>query len=123
MTEVSERNDKGQFVKGQSGNPEGRPKGKKNQLTILKQDLEIAIRENVKVQDVQDVVNKMLDLAKAGNVGAAKLVLDKVITNARDSEDVQDGNTGFTFIVKNVTVQQETQKTDDNIIDVTPEED
>jgi len=121
MTEASvERREDGTFQKGVSGNPTGRPPGKKNHLTGLKQDLEIAVRENMSSRKVQAIVDTMCQKAIEGNVGAAKLILDKVITNARDAEEVQGGDSGWTFVIKNVTVQKETPD-DGDIIDVTPE--
>lgn len=123
-TEV--RNDKGQFVEGVSGNPKGRPKGRKNQLTELKQDLEIAVRSKMSGAKVQNIVNKMCELAEEGNVGAAKLILDKVITNARDTDDVGGQDGGWTFVIKNVTVQREENNSPDAVegefTEVTPEE-
>ncbi len=115
------RAEDGTFVKGKSGNPAGRPKGRKNQLTQLKQDLEIAVRDNISSSDVTDVLQTMVELAKEGNVGAAKIILDKAITNAKDADDVATGNAGWQFVIKNVTVQHE--KEDPSIIDVTPTKD
>jgi len=115
------RAEDGTFIKGKSGNPAGRPKGRKNQLTQLKQDLEIAVRDNISSSDVTDVLQTMVELAKEGNVGAAKIILDKAITNAKDADDVATGNAGWQFVIKNVTVQHE--KEDPSIIDVTPTKD
>ena len=124
MGEVAEtiRNEDGTFKKGVSGNPAGRPKGRKNQLTVLKQDLEIAVREHVKPRQIKSIMDKMVELALEGNIGAAKIILDKTVTNARDSEDTQEGNSGWTFVVKNVTVQKEAPSDEGEIIDVTPTE-
>lgn len=121
--DVATRGDDGRFLPGQSGNPAGRPKGKRNQITELKQDLEIALREQVRPREIQKIIDKMTDLAAEGNVGAAKLILDKVLSNARDTEDAQDNSGGFTFVVKNLTLQNhEAPEEGNNIIDVTPEE-
>ena len=108
------------WKKGQSGNPSGKAKGTKNKITVLKLELEAAVRDNIKSTDIKKVLNKMVKMALEGNVGAGKLILDKFITNATESDaPAIDGGT-FVFQVKNLTL-----KTDDpeqNIIDVTPTE-
>lgn len=104
MTEIVERNELGQFPKGVSGNPLGRPKGKKNIITTLKQDLEIAIRENLSVQDVQNVVKSMLAEALNGNVGAGKLILDKVLSNAKEAEEDKEMGGGLKIIIEHATI-------------------
>lgn len=97
----------GRFLPGQSGNPKGRPKSKKNQITNLKQNLEIAIRDGLDPIDIKDIVQSMVDLAKGGSVGAAKLILDKTISNAKDIEESDDGGGGVRVVIENVTVGRE----------------
>lgn len=95
----------GKWVKGVSGNPNGRPKGRKNHITELKQGLEIAIRENLTPHQVARVVNAMLEQALAGNVQAGKLILDKVLSNAKDADDAQENNGGLRIIIQNASVE------------------
>ena len=97
------RNPDGTFPPGVSGNPKGRPPSKKNVLTNLKQDLEIAIRKNVKAEDVQDIVDAMVKVAKEGSVNAAKLILDKTISNAKETEDEKNANKGIHIVIENAT--------------------
>lgn len=119
----SKRGDDGQFLPGVSGNPNGRPRGKKNEITELKQDLEIAIRKSVPARRIKAIVLKMCEMAEEGSVGAAKLILDKTLSNAKEADDVQDNSGGFTFVVKNVTVQAAVETAQKGeTIDVTPEE-
>ncbi len=51
----------------------------------------------------------MVELAKDGSVGAAKLILDKTISNAKDIEEVKADGGGVRVIIENVTVGRETQ--------------
>lgn len=114
------RGEDGKFLPGVSGNPRGRPKGKKNEITELKQDLEIAVRKNITSAKVKSIVEAMIDKALEGNVGAAKLVLDKVLSNARESEDIQDSSGGLKIIIENATLDVLQQN--NRVIDVTAEE-
>lgn len=104
-TDIATRDENGRFLKGQSGNPAGRPVGTKNQIVQLKQDLELAVRKNVVTKDIQDIVYAMVREAKAGSVGAAKLILDKTISNAKDPEDPESGSGGVRIVIENFTMQ------------------
>lgn len=103
------RNPDGTFPAGVSGNPRGRPPSKRNQITDLKQDLEIAIRRGVRPAQIQSIVDKMVELAQEGSVGAAKLILDKTVSNAKDVEEVKNEGGGVRVIIENVTVGRETK--------------
>lgn len=114
------RDDKGRFVAGQSGNPKGRPKGKKNQITVLKQDLEIAVRDAIGPDRIKAVVDKMVELALEGNVGAGKVILDKVLSNAKEGEDEKDAGGQLKIIIENAAL--DIHHTNQNVIDVQAEE-
>lgn len=78
MTEKEDlpvRAEDGKFLPGKSGNPAGRPKGSKNQITILKQSLELMLREQA-APDMAGVLDKAIELAKEGNVAMIKLLLE-----------------------------------------------
>ncbi len=98
------RANNGRWVKGQSGNPAGRPKGSKNRIVAMKQDLELAIRENITSGEVRKIVNAMIAEAQDGNVSAAKLILDKVMSNAKVDEDITESQGGISINIKNLTV-------------------
>lgn len=59
------------FQKGHSGNPKGRPKGKRNKSTLLAQSL----LEN----DVEAICTRLLVEAKEGNIQAIKIVMDRIL--------------------------------------------
>ena len=107
----------GKWVKGQSGNPAGRPKGKKLEITELQQDLELAVRKNISSDKVVNIVKKVVEMAEGGNLQAAKLILDKVMPNAKPSDDGTDDNRGFTIRIENATLIAERPT---NVIEVTP---
>jgi len=65
---MSERNARGQFVKGNGGGP-GNP------LAAHVAALRRALLDAVSPQALKDVVKALLSAAKAGDVGAAKLLL------------------------------------------------
>jgi hypothetical protein len=64
-----------QFPEGTSGNPSGRPKGSKNKITLLKQMLEVQLREAAKV-DMPAVLQKATELALQGDRTMLKLLLE-----------------------------------------------
>lgn len=105
MTEQAVRNADGTFPTGVSGNPLGRPKGKKNELTELKQDLEIAVRKSLPVARIARIVEKVAQMAEEGDLRAAKLILDKTISNAAGAEDSEEkGVGGITIRIENATI-------------------
>lgn len=72
-----------QFKKGISGNPEGRPKGDKNSMTILKDILEkeIEVKKNGQPSRVNTLTAIWLQLvnnALKGNLKAVGMVLSQV---------------------------------------------
>jgi len=73
---MSERNKKGQFKKGQSGNPSGRPKN----LTFTKQ-LRMFMNELDPVMGVQRleyIVSVLFAKACEGDLTAIKMIMDRV---------------------------------------------
>ena len=119
---VVARDEQGRFPKGVSGNPNGRPKGR--HLADLKMDLEIAVRDNLPPQRIVKILNKVAEMAENGNVAAAKLILDKTISNAAAGEDAaSSGERYVVFRVENVTIQRDTPTAKQvEVIDVTPTE-
>lgn len=73
--DVVKRAEDGTFLPGQSGNPAGRPKGSKNRITLLKQELETELREFAAPQ-MKEVLAKAFELASAGDRSMIKLLLE-----------------------------------------------
>lgn len=101
--DVVARTDKGQWVEGQSGNPKGRPPGRRAQIDILKQNLEIAVRGKLRAERVAKIVEKMCDLAENGDVKAAKLILSMSVSTAAAPGDAGDNQGGITIRIENAT--------------------
>lgn len=71
-----------QFVKGQSGNPAGRPKGSKNAVTLMKLAIEGELRAQLK-PEMSEILTKGIALAKEGDQDMIKYFLDKWISPAK----------------------------------------
>lgn len=69
------KRERGQFVAGVSGNPAGRPPGVRNRITLLRDSLELQLREQA-APDVGSVLKKAVDLALAGDRAMIKLLLE-----------------------------------------------
>lgn len=76
----------GQFKKGVSGNPSGRPKGSVNKYT--------ALARGVLGENSQAIVEVIIDKALKGDVNCLKMCLDRIIpttkyagTSMRDNQD------------------------------------
>ena len=79
------------FEKGTSGNPNGRPP---KELTAQK------LRALITEQDVSDILSAMVAQAKAGDIQAAKLILDKVLPSLKTVEievDARQDNTPIVY--------------------------
>jgi len=83
--EIANRTEKGQFAKGESGNPDGRPKGAKNQITLLKQSLELELRQAAE-PELKKVLAKAVELALEGHPGMIKLLLELHMSKGASDE-------------------------------------
>ncbi|GJE45050.1 DUF5681 domain-containing protein [Methylobacterium soli] len=64
------------FQPGQSGNPNGRPKGVRNRATIA--------LEAILAGDAEDITRKVVELAKEGDPQALRMCLDRLIPVRKD---------------------------------------
>jgi hypothetical protein len=94
------RNKTGRFLKGQSGNPGGRPKGSKNNSTMVKQAIEGQLVGEL-ADNASDILAKAISLAKQGDPAMIKLLLDKLLPSARsDNLNIEKGSKGINIIIK-----------------------
>lgn len=116
----------GRWKPGQSGNPRGRPK---QSLVALQRDLEGAIRDHLTADKVKTLIESVYKAAVGGkegdryyppNVKAAKLLLDKLIPNATDTDPGSaDSGRVVIFKIENATfAKQQEQHPRGNVIDV-----
>jgi len=66
----------GKFHKGQSGNPAGKPRGAKNRSSL--------VAERLFADEIQEICGSVIAQAKAGNMQAAKIILDRVLPPIKD---------------------------------------
>jgi len=97
------RSPSGQFAPGQSGNPKGRPKGKRNRITELNEDMELALREGANPEVVKAIIASMAAEAMEGNVQAAKLILDKFMPNVKVAQEHGEDNPEIIIKIENLT--------------------
>lgn len=64
------------FERGQSGNLNGRPKGTRNKTVIL--------LENMIDGEAEEICRTVINLAKSGDLQAAKILLDRILPAKKD---------------------------------------
>lgn len=70
-------------------------------------------------EKVQAVVDSMFAEALNGNVGAGKLILDKIMSNAKEAEEEKDTGGGLKIVIEQANIDSLAKS--DNIIDIKPE--
>ncbi len=83
-----ERTPSGQFPKGVSGNPMGRPKGSKNKVTLMKLMAEEAVRTG-STDDMIEVAKLVIQQALNGDEKSQKLVWDAVMSKSSSDDKTQ----------------------------------
>ena len=66
-----------QFQKGQSGNPAGRPRGSRNKMTVLMQ--------NLLEGEAEAIGRKVIDMAKDGDMAAIRVCMDRLVPARRSA--------------------------------------
>lgn len=78
IREISGENTMTQFKPGQSGNPEGRPKGIKDKRTLYTETIE---------SHAEELINKALEMALNGDTVMLKIFLERILP-AKPKDDV-----------------------------------
>jgi hypothetical protein len=78
----SGRKSDGTFAPGNKGNPKGRPQGSRNQVTLA--------LEQMMADDGAAVVQAVLDAAKAGDMTAARIIVDRLAPARKDRPVTMD---------------------------------
>jgi hypothetical protein len=103
-----------QFKPGESGNPLGRPKGSKNRMKLLAEQL---IGNNAKL-----IVKKVISMALNGNEACLKMCMDRILPAQRAVDGEQrDKQQAINIIIEaaqQVTVSKETYTPTQPLIDV-----
>lgn len=86
--DAPERTKEGKFLKGQSGNKLGRPKGSKNKITLLKLMAEEAARER-NADLAQQVIDGIYRDALEGDRACRKLVWDAHMSKGTHDDRTQ----------------------------------
>jgi hypothetical protein len=108
------RDDDGKFVQGVSGNPGGRPKGSKNKITLLRQSLELQLREQA-APNMGDVLRTAVALALDGDRAMIKLLLEMHMSKSAPEDS--KGAERVAIQINNLASPKKGE-----VIDVTPTE-
>ncbi len=108
--ELVVRDDKGRFVPGQSGNPDGKTKGIKNYITHERLMLEAALRDYVghpdQARKLIAGIDRILDIAISDDnknaISAMKLLLDRVMPAmpVKEQEEAEKTDRRLLIIIK-----------------------
>jgi ribosomal protein L17 len=81
------------FTKGQSGNPQGRPKKGETLTDLLREKIEAPKTSKEKHTRKDMIIEKLITLAEAGDLTALKYVFDRIDGRPKESIELTDGAT------------------------------
>lgn len=99
------------FEKGKSGNPKGRPVGRKSKSVLIRDQLINALEKDA-VEVVKAIVKKALE----GDMQAAKIIMDRLIPQQKA---IMPGEEGMRQPVVNIVIGN-IDENKSKVIDVTP---
>lgn len=102
MSEVAARAPDGKFLSGQSGNPDGRPTGTRNQTTMVKEYIEYALTHELK-DDAVAILRVAILKAKQGDNAMIKFLLGDILSEVRREATGSKGNGAVVVTVNNMT--------------------
>ena len=119
-----------QFKKGQSGNPNGRPKHSKNLRTLIREELDIKVMltengQQFKLSKAQAMTKRLVNEALNGNLSAIKTLI--TIAGPEESHDPifelgTEHETVFNNLMKRLQPDSEAQSLNSEDSDTTEEE-
>lgn len=74
---TGQKQDKGKWAKGQSGNPDGRPRGARNKATLMAQSL-------LRRRNRSPLTRKCIQLAMKGQPVALRLCMERILPPAKE---------------------------------------
>jgi hypothetical protein len=108
MSKQMEKRKNTQFTKGTSGNPLGRPKGAKNKSTLLREAMQQKA-DRLLSKEVPKVLAVVIAAAKAGDMSAAKMILDRAVPVKKADDGAEDsGKQLVSITIQNLTSPHET---------------
>ncbi len=103
------------WTPGVSGNPKGRPPNVvgKRDIVTLKNDLELAVRDQLTPTKVTQIVNRMISIATdhpdpKHAISAAKIILDMSVSKAAVQEAVASRG-AINIIIENATIAKQAE--------------
>lgn len=95
-----ERRNPHRFQKGVAANPAGKPKGRKNNLTIYREAV-LMKQEKKMLQNFPEIIDVLMDRAKAGDMTAMKLYLDRIMAAKKVAEEQEEkGNKQINIVIQ-----------------------
>jgi len=93
------------FVKGQSGNPNGRPKGSVGALTAIKRQMDGEARKQL-LPHMSGILQKAIEFALKGDPDMIKLLLDKCISVAKSADEDEAPREKIQIVIQRLDVSQ-----------------
>ncbi len=96
------RDEKGRFPAGVSGNPAGRTKGTKNEITLARLLLEKELREALTKKGPK-LMHKAIRMALKGDDKIMRVLLDKMLATPRTDDDGATEDRDIQVVINNFT--------------------